>query len=274
MSRTGVEGHDEPHSSREVEQHNRSPEFGTAYRNQRRLDESVRTLCGTDYRSSEQPVTLSRLAIAAALCLVKAGNVSAQRWGVEWTIGGGYTMAKGETGAVDSDHGFVVAAGLHLRGNTHARLGIEWSMERLNEGHVFGAQTLCQILIRIGDVTYGTDVPCSYDSRIRDTGNSLGLTFRWQPAARRLTPYLLVGAGWFRVRSCFRTIERFPGGEPDISRNGCGRDVLAELPLGGGIAYRTPALPVTITLEIRATHLIDTHSGNWHPSVRLGIRTG
>jgi hypothetical protein len=194
------------------------------------------------------------------------GQLVAQRL----SVAAGVTRMPGRLGDAGSDHGAVLRIGVDLRSGRHFSWSLEGSVERLNE---LRRQFVQQCVLPGGPVR-----SCSFDSRSRDTGWSLGTTLRVAPWMGAVRPYALVGLGFLRVREHGRTVVVDDQGTTldNFSYDGTFNDDALQGHLGVGVAGRPTRWPVALFLEGRATRLLYNYSGglyaDWNPTAVVGVR--
>ncbi len=208
------------------------------------------------------------LAVLLVALALSPAAASAQRAGLAL----GYSSMPGRIGERDSDHGVALRLGVDLAGGSRLTWGLEGGVDRLNGVH---RQYSTDCVLPGGAI--GT---CFFDERSRDTGWSLGTLLRLHAGPPRARPYLLVGLGLLTVRNHVRTevVDGSGNPLPNFSSKGNYGDDALQGHLGAGVTLRPSGLPVGLTVEGRATRLINNYSGgfqgNWNPSITVGVKTG
>ncbi len=204
--------------------------------------------------------------VAVILSAIVVTPLGAQR--LEVGIASGLVLDRANLGDRRSDRGVVLAGDLHVRANRFVSAGFEGSLERLNRGS-FTNEALCNSGGGFA-LSARDNIPCTVSQAGRDTNRAWAFTFRLRLPLQSLEPYLLVGAGQIRSSWCtsgtLQSINR-----PHVPFSWCGNEHVAALPLGVGVAY-AGTLPVALTIEVRAEHIVSSWAGKWHPSLRLGVR--
>jgi hypothetical protein len=186
------------------------------------------------------------------------------------SVAAGITRMPGRLGDASSDRGAILRVGMGLKSGRHLSWSVEGSVERLNEQR---RQFVQQCVLPGGAIG-----SCSFDTRSRDTGWSLGTTLRVAPWMGAVRPYALVGLGFLRVREHGRTVAVDGQGNTldNFSYDGTYNDDALQGHLGAGVNGRPTGWPVTIFVEGRATRLLYSYSGglyaDWNPTVVVGVR--
>lgn len=207
--------------------------------------------------------------LASLLFLVIAASavpLGAQRL----SAAAGYTHMPGRLGDPASERGAIVRVGVALRSGRRFSWSVEGSVERLNEER--------RLFVQQCFLPSGAIGACSFDSRSRDTGWSLGTTLRVAPWDGAVRPYALVGLGLLRVREHSRTLAVDDQGNTleNFTSVGMYNDDALQGHLGVGLTSRPARWPVALFAEGRATYLMYSYSGglyaDWNPTAVLGVR--
>lgn len=198
--------------------------------------------------------------------VASAAPLGAQRF----SVAAGYTHMPGRLGDPASERGGIVRVGVALRSGRRFSWSVEGSVERLNEER---RQFVQQCFLPSGAIG-----ACSFDSRSRDTGWSVGTTLRVAPWDGTVRPYALVGLGLLRVREHTRTLAVDEQGNTleNFTYDGTSTYSALQGHLGVGLASRPARWPVALFLEGRASQLIYSYSGglyaDWNPTLVVGVR--
>jgi hypothetical protein len=206
--------------------------------------------------------------ILLALATLASSTASAQRLGLSV----GYSRISGRIGDANSNEGIGVRAGFELNPRSIVRLGFEAGMDRLNESRRF-SQTTCFH-------PAGGTATCSFDSRDRDIGLSIGAILRGGPNTGTVRPYALLGLEVMSVRTRGRQVVTDSTGAhlTNFEFDGTTTDGVLAAPLGLGVLFRPAGSPLGIGVEGRLTPMLHNYSGGmmieWSPSLALTVRIG